>query len=201
MIRRPWLLVVPAALLAGGAVLLAADRPALSAPEAGNYEGDTVHSHVLYRAKHLGTSWSYGRFDDFTVSFTATEGGASLTAVRFAVKAESVNSGNPKRDTHLKSQDFLNAKQFPEIKFESKSAKALDADTTEVTGDLTLHGVTKPLTVKVTKVGTGKGREGEELLGYETTFTVKRSEFEITYGLQGVSDEITMTVAVEGTKK
>ena len=198
---RPW--IVPATALVLAAAAFAGSRAALSAPApapAATYAGDTVHSFVLFKVKHMGASWSFGRFDDFTVSFQAGEGGADLASIEFAVKTESIDTGNEKRDQHLRSPDFLNAKQFPEVTFKSTATKALDADTTEVTGDLTLHGVTKPVTVKVTKVGTGDMR-GTALVGYETTFTVKRSEFGMTNMVGPVGDEIAMTVAVEGAKK
>jgi polyisoprenoid-binding protein YceI len=202
MTRRPLLLLVPAAVLVAGSALLASGPAALSAPAASAYECETTHSHVLYKTKHLGASWSYGRFDDFTAGFMCGDGGADLSSVNFTVKAESVNSQNPKRDGHIKSPDFLNAKQFPEITFKSTAAKAIDADTTEVTGDLTLHGVTKPLTVKVVRVGTGKNpQSGQDLVGFETTFTIKRTDFGVSYGVPAVSDDVQMTVAVEGAKK
>jgi polyisoprenoid-binding protein YceI len=202
--NRRW--IVPAVAVAVVSAALAAApfagaRPAWSAPEAATYEGDTVHSHVLFKVKHMGASWSHGRFNDFTVSLQA--GDAGLSSVAFDVKAESIDTGNANRDKHLRSPDFLNSKQFPSISFRSTAAKAVDATTTEVTGDLSLHGVTKPVTVKVVKVGSGKGMKGEELVGYEATFTVKRSEHGMTNYLENgaVGDEVTVTVAVEGTRK
>jgi polyisoprenoid-binding protein YceI len=199
---RPAVLV-PLALLALGTAALSGGSPAWSAPAASTWEGDTVHSYVLFKAKHLGTSWNYGRFNDFTVSVTAGDGGAEVSAVAFTVKAESVDTGQAKRDQHLKSPDFFSAKQFPEISFKSTAAKAIDADTTEVTGDLSFHGVTKPVTAKVVRVGGGKGMKGEEIVGYESVFTIKRSDFGVgaTFGAAVLSDEVTLTVAVEGTKK
>lgn len=196
--KRPWTLAAVAVLSA--AALLAA-REARSAPAPASWAGDTVHSFVLFKVKHLGVSSAFGRFNDFTVSVESAEGGPLVSAVEFTVKAESVDTGNPKRDQHVKSPDFLNARQFTDIAFKSTKAKAVDADTAEVTGDLTLHGVTRPVTVKVVKVGAGKGMKGEELLGLESTFTVKRSDFGMTNMVGPVGDEITVTVAVEGTRK
>jgi polyisoprenoid-binding protein YceI len=193
----PFAAVLPLAL----AFAALPERQASSAPASAEYAGDTVHSHVLFRVKHMGASWSWGRFDKFTVSVNAATGGGNVDSVAFEVDAESVNTGNDGRDKHLRNADFLNAKEFPTISFKSTSAKAIDADTTEVTGDLTLLGTTKPVTIKVTKVGTGKGMKGEELVGYETTFTVKRTEWGMKNLVGPVGDEVMLIVAFEGMKK
>jgi polyisoprenoid-binding protein YceI len=79
--------------------------------------------------------------------------------------------------------------------------KAIDADNTEVTGDLTLHGVTKPITVKVVKVGAGKGMKGESLVGLETTFSLKRSDYGMSNMVGPVGDDVQITVATELAKK
>lgn len=182
-------------ILTAGAALLCL------AAAAATYEGDTVHSFVGFKVKHMDASWSYGRFNDFKVSIQVDEGKPELSSISFEVKAESVDTGNEKRDQHLRSPDFLNAKQFPAITFKSTAVKSLDKDTAEVIGNLTLHGVTKPITVKVTKVGTGKHPKGGELMGFETTFTIKRSEFGMTQMVGPVGDEVTVTVAIEGARK
>jgi polyisoprenoid-binding protein YceI len=197
--NRRWILASAAALLGAAAVL--GGRAAWSAPDAATFSGDTVHSFVLFKIKHLGTSWVYGRFDDFTVSVGMNEAGTEVSSVAFDVKTESVDTGQPKRDGHLKSPDFFGAKQFPDVKFASTAVKKVDADTTEVTGDLTLHGVTKPVTVKVAKVGSGKGMNGESLVGFETTFSIKRSDFGMTNMVGPVGDDVQITVAVEAAKK
>jgi polyisoprenoid-binding protein YceI len=197
---RRWIL--PAALVVLSAAALVGTRDARSAPAESAWKGDTVHSFVMFRIGHNnGISLVFGRFDDFTVSLKAGEGDAGLTSVAFTVKADSVDTGNAKRDQHVKGIDFFNAKQFPEIAFQSTKLKALDKGTTEVTGDLTLHGVTKPVTVKVSKVGAGKGMKGEDLAGYETSFTIKRSDFGMTNMVGPVGDEVTLTVAVEAAKQ
>ncbi len=199
--RRSLVAAVAAVVLSVAA--LAGARSALSSPvpAAATYAGDTVHSFVLFKIRHLGTSWTHGRFNDFTVSVQAGEGGALVSAVDFVVKCESVDTGNAKRDQHLKSPDFFNAKQFADIAFKSTAVKALDADNADVTGDLTLHGVTKSITARVTKVGAGKGMKGEDLLGLESTFALKRSDFGMTNMVGPVGDDVTLTVAVEGAKK
>jgi len=199
MSKRRWILAAAAAV----AVLAAAALrgPAHARPAPATWNGDTVHSFVLFKIKHLGVSFAHGRFSDFSVSAQAGEGGADLSGVSFTVRTESVDTGNAKRDQHLKSPDFLNVKQFGEMSFKSTAVKALDKDTSEVTGDLTLHGVTKPLTVKVARVGSGKGMKGEELAGYETSFMLKRSDFGMTNMVGPVGDEVYVEVAVEAAKQ
>lgn len=171
-------------------------RDAYSAPESAAWHGDTVHSFVLFKTKHLGVSSAFGRFNAFTVSVGANADGSEISSVEFAVKANSVDTGNAGRDKHIQSPDFLNAKQFEDITFKSTAVKG-----DEVTGDLTLHGVTKPVTAKLVKVGAGKGMKGEDLVGWETTFTVKRSDFGMTNMVGPVGDEVTLTVATELSKK
>lgn len=203
MTFRPLASLALVAAVAAGAVVTqtVATQTAEAQPDKAAYASDTVHSYVFFRIRHLGASWNYGRFNDFTTTIEADPATGAVASVAFTVKAESVDTGNAARDKHIRNPDFLNSKQFPEITFRSTSAKAIDAETTEVAGELTLHGETKPLTVQVKKVGEGKGMKGESLVGWETTFTVKRSEFGMTNMVGPLGDEITMTVAVEGSKQ
>jgi polyisoprenoid-binding protein YceI len=188
-----------AAALAAG--VFAVMTPARSAPPEGTWTGDPVHSFVVFKIKHLGTSWTYGRFNLPEVTLQAGDEGAGVTSVTFKVKTENVDTGNEKRDQHLKSPDFFNAKEFPEISFKSTAVKPVDADTAEVTGDLSLHGVTKPVTVKVMRVGHGKGMQKEDLAGYEAALSLKRSDFGMTNMVGAVGDDVTLTVAVEAARK
>ena len=169
---------------------------------ADTYEIDAAHSMIIFRAKHSGVSYNYGRFNEFTGKITM---GADVSnnTVEFEVKAASVDTGNEKRDQHLRSSDFFSAKQFPVITFKSTkvSAKEGKEDVLEVTGDLELHGVKKSVTVDVEITGRGQGRQGESLIGFESTFTIQRSEFGMTYGMGSVSDDIRITVSIEAAQK
>ena len=172
--------------------------------EVPEYEIDTTHSMIIFRAKHNGVSYNYGRFNEFTGKIgMADPMHISTSTVEFEVKAASVDTGNEKRDQHLRSSDFFSAKQFPVITFKSTKVKAKEdkKDVLEVTGDLALHGVKKSITVDVEITGRAKGREGESLIGFESTFTIKRSEFGMTYGMGGISDDIRITVSVEAARK
>ena len=157
---------------------------------------------ILFRAKHNNVSYNYGRFNEFTGKITTDEF-ASMGMVEFEVKSASVDTGNEKRDQHLRSSDFFSAKQFPVITFKSTkvSAKEGEEDVLEVTGDLELHGVKKSITVDVEITGRAKGKQGESLIGFESIFTIKRSEFGMTYGMGGISDDIRITVSIEAVHK
>ena len=167
------------------------------------YEIDTAHSMIIFRAKHNGVSYNYGRFNEFTGEITINADAVIERSVAFEVKAASIDTGNEKRDQHLRSSDFLSAKQFPLITFKSTkvSEKAGKKDVLEVTGDLELHGVKKSITVDAEITGRAEGKDGESLIGFESTFTIKRSEFGMTYGMGPVSDDIRLTVSVEAVHK
>ncbi len=164
-----------------------------------HYEIDTVHSMILFRAKHNDVSYNYGRFNEFTGKIMISVDAVTERTVEFEVKAASVDTGNEKRDQHLRSSDFFSAKQFPLITF--KSTKVVEKegkeDVLEVTGDLELHGVKKSITVDVEITGRATGKDGESLIGFESIFTIKRSEFGMTYGIGPVSDEIQLIVSIE----
>jgi polyisoprenoid-binding protein YceI len=182
--------------IAGAALLLAV--PALAAE---TYEVDPVHSAVIFRVGHLGVSHTYGRFNDISGQVVLDAADPSKSSVEITVKADSVDTFSEKRDQHLKSPDFFNAKQFPELTFKSRSVKKTGESEFEVAGDLTLHGVTRPVTVKVQHLGSGSDPWGGYRAGFETTFDIRRSDFGMDYMPGGVSDEVRLIVAVEGVRK
>ena len=163
------------------------------------YEIDTSHSMMLFRAKHMGVSYNYGRFNEFSGKITMDAADISKSIVEFEVQAASVDTANEKRDQHLRSPDFFSAKQFPVITFKSTevSMKEGETDMLVVTGDLELLGVKKSITVDVEITGRGKGRQGESLIGFESVFTIKRGEFGMTYGAGAVSDDVRLIVTIE----
>jgi polyisoprenoid-binding protein YceI len=171
---------------------------ALSAPAASaadNYQIDPVHSVIIFRIGHMDVGVFYGRFNNPSGAFTFDEQNPSKSQFQAQVKAADFDSGNPKRDEHVRGPDFLNAKEFPNVTFKSKSVKAAGENKYEVSGDLTMHGQTKPVTIALDKIGS-KG----DLIGFEGRTEVKRSDFGIK-GIQGVADEVQLTIAFEGKKK
>ena len=170
---------------------------------AATYEIDTSHSMIIFRAKHKGISYNYGRFNEFGGNLTIDETDISKSTIEFEVKAASIDTANKKRDQHLRSPDFFSAKQFPVITFKSTEVKMKEGseDTLAVTGDLELLGVKKSITVDVAITGKGKGERGESIIGFETVFTIQRSEFGMTYGVGAVSDAVRLTVTIEAAQK
>jgi polyisoprenoid-binding protein YceI len=171
-----------------------------SAVAADSYKVDPVHSSMAFRAKHMGVAYFYGRFNQLSGTFTIDEKNPAASSFEVQIKAESIDTNNPMRDQHLKSPDFFDAKQFPLITFKSRQVKAADEMTYEVTGDLTLHGVTRPITVKLERVGSGKGPRGGYITGFDTTFTIKRSDFDMKFMLEGIGDEVRIMMGLEGTR-
>jgi polyisoprenoid-binding protein YceI len=164
------------------------------------YRIDSVHSSVVFRIKHMNVAYFNGRFNDIKGTVMLDDQNPAQCAFDVTITASSVDTAQEKRDNHIKSPDFLNAKQFPTITFKSKSVSKADGDAYEVQGDLTLHGVTRPVTAKVTRTGTMHDqRSGGNRIGLDTTFTIKRSEFGMQNMLQMLGDEIQITVDVEAT--
>ena len=161
-----------------------------------NYQVDSVHSTVIFRVMHKNVSYSYGRFNNPQGTLTLDSDDASRSSFNIQVKSANIDTGNKKRDDHLKSPDFFNVRQFPMITFESKSVKKLEADQFEIKGSLMLHGVTKDITIKLKQTGATTVRN-KKLKGFETVFTIKRTDFGMKNMLGGIGDEIRMTVSLE----
>lgn len=164
------------------------------------YTIDSVHSMAIFKIRHLGVSNTYGRINGPTGTVVFDEQEPEKSSIAVELKAENVDTGVEKRDQHLKSPDFFNAKQFPTITFKSKSVKKTSEHAYEATGDFTLHGVTKEITVPVTHVGSGKGMKGEQLCGFETRFTIKRSDHDMKFMVGPVGDEVEITLSIEASR-
>ena len=173
----------------------------VAAHAADTYAIDKVHSAVIFKAHHLGAAWVYGMFTDVSGSLVYDAANPAASSVDLTIKTDSLTTHDGQRDTHLKSPDFFNSKQFPKITFKSKSVTKVDDKTMNVTGDLTMHGVTKPVTAKVTHTGSGKDPTGAQIIGFETAFTVKRSDYGITYWIPQIDDEVPLIISLEGNKK
>ena len=167
---------------------------------ADTFKIDPVHSSMAFSVKHLGVSDFYGRFNDISGQVVFDKDDPSKNSVEVTIPTESIDTKNEKRDQHLKSPDFFNAKQFPTIVFKSKSVEG-SGDTYKATGDLTLHGVTKPLTLEIKRGPEAKGMEDEIRAGGETRFTIKRSDFGMNFMQGALGDEVTVFLSLEGVKQ
>lgn len=188
----------PSALPAAAAM----NAAALAADPADAFKVDPVHSSVVFKIAHLNVSHFYGRFNKIDGSFNLNAAQPSASTLSISIETDSIDSNNGGRDNHLKSQDFFSAKEFPKISFEGKKFEKKDKGF-EVTGDLTLHGQTKPVTVMIEETGTGKGMKGESIAGIASTFTIKRSDFGVgAKKFEGaLGEEVTIMVGLEGAKK
>lgn len=167
-----------------------------SALAATTYNVDPVHSALLYKVKHLDVSHSWGRIDEPKGSIVIGDDG-SPTSVSVEVEAAKVDTDSDKRDDHLRGPDFFDAKQFPTLSFKSTSIKKTGENTFEVVGDFSLKGVTKSITITVNKVGQADTRMGRRA-GFDTSFTIKRSEYNMGGMVGPVGDDVTIFVSVEG---
>jgi len=168
---------------------------------ADTYKVDTAHTYVMFRVKHLGVGYSYGRFNGPDGQFVFDESSPSNSSIEMQVKTKDVDTKVDKRDNHLRSPDFFNAAEHPVITFKSTSVKKISNDTYEVGGNLTLLGKTRPISMQARDTGAGKDPWGNYRRGFETTFTIKRSEFGMNFMLDGVSDEVDITISVEGIRQ
>jgi polyisoprenoid-binding protein YceI len=194
--------IIAAAVVAGVAGIASMSAPAVSSvpAQSGEWTVDTVHSSVVFRIMHAQAAWFYGRFDQLSGTINYDEAEPAASTLNLEVKTESVNSGNTRRDGHLRSPDFFNAKQFPASTFVSTSFARASEGKYDVAGDLTMNGVTRPITFTLERTGRARGRDGE-IIGFEAVFNIKRSEFGITYGPDSLGEDVRMIVAIEARRK
>ncbi len=171
-----------------------------SSAAAATFTVDDTHSMSLFRVTHMGAGRFWGRFNE--ISGTAQYAPDSMLALDITIAVSSVDCANKKLDGHLKSPDFFNAVEYPTMKFVSTGAKSLGAGRFDVTGNLTIHGVTKPITV-VIECSPVVVMGGAARAGFETTFEIKRSDFGMSYGVEhgAVSDETRVIVSLECVDK
>lgn len=168
----------------------------------GAFKVDAVHSVVVFGVGHVGVSRFYGTFNAPTGLFLIDPSNPSASSIEIVVETEKVNTGSSKRDDHLRSPDFFNAKEFPTMTFKSSSFEKSGGKSMTVKGDLTMIGQTKPVTASVEFLGEGETRQGYKA-GFEAVFTIKRSEFGMTKYLEGnaIGDEVKLIVAIEGVRE
>ncbi|WP_260404478.1 YceI family protein [Pseudomonas sp. RIT778] len=184
-----------AALAIGSAVLSA---NVMAADYVVDKEGQ--HAFVDFKISHLGYSFITGTFKDIDGKFSFDAAKPEDSKIEFNVNTASVFTNHAERDKHIASADFLNASKFAKATFVSTSVKSTGANTADVTGDLTILGVTKPVVVKATFLGEGKDPWGGYRAGFEGTTTIKRSDFGKQKDLGPKSDAVELYVSFEGVK-
>lgn len=162
---------------------------------AAEYTVDPTHTFITFKVQHLGVSWLQGRFNDISGSFNYDADNSAASNVKMTVKTASVDSNHAERDKHLRSDDFLDTDKYPTASFQSTGF-----DGATLKGDLTLHGVTAPISIAVTKVGEGKDPWGGYRAGFTGTYNLKRADFDISYNLGPAAEVVEMQFNIEGIK-
>lgn len=183
--------------------LLAVALPALAA----EYEIDRAHSAVSFKIKHLTISSVKGTFDDFSGTFTFDPANPSTASVEAVIQATSISTGDAKRDDHLRAPDFFDVAKYPTITFKSTGLTMSSATEGTLKGDLTMHGVTRPVTLAVVFNGALKDPWGNDKIGFSATGKLDRTEFGLSYGkvLEGgglmIGNDVEFALEIEGTGK
>ena len=190
------------AALALGTALLSAGQ-AMAADYTIDKEGQ--HAFIDFKISHLGYSFIYGTFKDWSGTFSFDAAKPEDSKISIDIKTASVDTNHAERNKHISSKDFLDVATYPDAKFVSTSVKSTGKnadgkDTADVTGDLTLHGVTKPIVIKAVFNGEGKDPWGGYRAGFNGTTTIKRSDFGKMMDLGPQSDTVTFDISFEGVK-
>lgn len=186
--------VVSMALIAGSAQ---------AATPGGTYAFDAegAHQFILFKISHLGYSWLYGRFNEFDGQFTFDAENPEQSKVSVTVETDSVDSNHAERDKHLRSEDFLDVDKYPQATFESTRVEMTGDKTAKVHGKLTLHGVTRDVTLDMEQIGFGDDPWGGYRMGFAGSTMIKLADFGIDYNLGPASETLELILSVEGIKR
>jgi polyisoprenoid-binding protein YceI len=169
----------------------------------GTWNVDPIHSSVEFHVKHLGIATVKGQFKEFEGTLEVGPDGSRAYGT---VKVASVDTREPQRDDHLRSPDFFDADQYPEIAFQSTAIRPLDEDTFEIDGDLSIHGVTRPLTLNATLEGTETDPQGNPRVGLSASAQINRSDYEMKFNMAlgsgnvVVSDKVKILLEISAVK-
>jgi polyisoprenoid-binding protein YceI len=147
----------------------------------GDYNLDVSHSRIGFAVRHAMVAKVRGSFGEFKGSAHLDFSDASASTVRLAIKAASIDTGTPDRDAHLRSNDFFAMEQYPEISFASTAVESSGEATYRVEGDLTIKGVTKPVTLECEFLGSAVDPYGNTRVGFECSATIDRRDWGVTW--------------------
>jgi polyisoprenoid-binding protein YceI len=170
---------------------------------AAEYKIDTkgAHAFINFKIQHLGYSWLTGRFNDFEGTFSYDSEKPNDSKVMVEINTASIDSNHAERDKHLRSDDFLDVDKFAKAKFVSTKITDKGNGKLEVVGDLTLHGVTKSITIDAKKIGEGKDPWGGYRAGFSGKTTLGLKDFGIPERLGPASTEVHMSLHIEGIRQ
>lgn len=170
---------------------------------AADYVIDTkgAHAFIQFKISHLGYSWLLGRFNDFDGTFSYDEKNPAASRVQVNIRTASLDSNHAERDKHLRGKDFLHVSKYPTAGFVSTAYEDKGNGKAVLRGDLTLHGVTRPVAIDVTHVGAGADPWGGQRRGFEGRTRLVLKDFNINYDLGPASREVELYLSVEGIRK
>jgi len=174
-----------------------------SAINAAEYKLDTrgAHASVEFKIKHLGYSWLSGRFNTFDGNFSWDAKKPNDSKISVTIDTTSIDSNHADRDKHLKGNDFLNVSKFDSATFNSTSIVFKDETNATVTGQFTLHGVTKEINFPIEKIGEGSDPWGGYRAGFSGAFSIKMADYGIDYNLGPASTHVDLTLHIEGIRQ
>lgn len=169
---------------------------------AGTWTIDAVHSDVSFYVRHLGVSKVRGHFAAFEGTIVTAENPLE-SSVEAVIRTESVSTNNSMRDDHVRSADFLDVETYPEMTFRSTGIRPKTSELFEVDGELTLHGVTRPVVLQLELNGFGTHFEGHPIAGFSASTEISRTDFGVTGGAAGaaVSDKIRIALEIEAAQQ
>jgi polyisoprenoid-binding protein YceI len=175
--------------------------PASAAPVStvAPWKVDSGHSSVVFRVKHVVAPF-WGRFDKVSGTVQWDSANPETASVELTVDVASINTNDGKRDDHLRGPDFFSAKEFPTMTFKSTKVTKKGEGKLEATGDFTMHGVTKSITVPIEATGEGESPFKDTRAGFEATFEIKRGDYGVKGYIPTIGDEVRIVVALECVK-
>ncbi|MGI9429895.1 MAG: YceI family protein [Bythopirellula sp.] len=168
---------------------------------ADSYSLDMSHTSIVFGISHFNYSYTYGRFNKAQGSFRWDNANPAAGQFVLAIDAASIDTNDPKRDDHLRNADFFNANQFPQIVFQSTAIKPTGSNNFDVLGNLTMHGVTKQVTLPVRKLGEGQGPYGKHRCGFFCQTTLNRSDFGMSNMIPNIGNQVAITISFEGIRQ
>ncbi len=178
------------------ATLMAVGVMAGPEAKAAEYDIDPVHSAVLFKVLHFNAGYVWGRFNAFEGAFSTAEDGA----MEMTIQTGSIDTNHNGRDAHLRSDDFFDAENYPEMSFTATGITPTE-DGFSVEGEFTLLGETQPITLDVTKVGEGEDPQGNYRYGFEAEGTLDRTDFGMDFMVGPIGADIHLIIAVEGVRQ
>lgn len=165
------------------------------------YTLDNPHTQIVFSVSHMGFSHSVGKFLGYDGGFTFDRANPQNSTIDVTIDTASIDLGTQKWNDHMKNADFFDVEKYPTMTFKSTGVVVTGENTADITGDLTLLGVTKPVTLNVVHNKSGPRPSGEQFVaGFSATAKIKRSDFGMNYGIGMIGDEIDIRIEVEGNQ-